>query len=291
MTSPHYRICIAALSCLSASLMAVPGMASPDDTKKSPVPLDTFLGTPITMEIQNEDLYSVLRDVFSQQKVNYTIDPSLKRVVVSAKLQNVPFQEALKSVLKASNMPFAYRVQDGVYSIVLQAAKQTPLSKSANSRTAKRNGNGLQHVPSGGPGDGGAGGQGSAGGGAGGQGGAGGEGGGQGGAGGGAGGQGGAGGGAGGQGGAGGGAGGQGGAGGGAGGQGGAGGGAGGQGGAGGGAGGQGGAGGGAGGQGGAGGGAGGQGGAGGGAGGQGGAGGGAGGQGGVGGRSGHGHR
>ena len=74
----------------------------------------------IKIDLENTDLYSALKLLFAQIKANYTLDPSLRQIPVTAHLNAIPFRIALDQILRGANspVPLTYRVENGIYTII-----------------------------------------------------------------------------------------------------------------------------------------------------------------------------
>ena len=115
---------LATLSFATATLLAVPGLASAQ-FKGSGTNTDPLSSKIVSLDIDDVDLYSALRVLFGKLKVNYTLDPALKQVRVAASLQKVSGQVALTSLLNASGKHFTYSIEAGVYNVTASQPKKT----------------------------------------------------------------------------------------------------------------------------------------------------------------------
>ena len=121
--SVHYRtIGLAALSLTALGLVSLPGRASAQDTKDTGALVSGGATDPanqmIDIDLESSNLYYGLKLLFSQVKVNFTIDESLKSLTVTAHLSHVPYRIALETLLKSTSTPLTYRVENGIYSIL-----------------------------------------------------------------------------------------------------------------------------------------------------------------------------
>ena len=78
----------------------------------------TMAATLINLDADKTDLYSTLKLLFAQVKVNYTLDPALRSIPVTVHIHQVPFGMALEMLLKGTSKPLTYRVENGMWSIV-----------------------------------------------------------------------------------------------------------------------------------------------------------------------------
>jgi beta-lactamase regulating signal transducer with metallopeptidase domain len=72
----------------------------------------------ISVDFTNADLYTALRLMFEKAGAQYTLDPRVKPLPITARIMNTPFREALDQVLQNSGQSITYRLADGVYNIV-----------------------------------------------------------------------------------------------------------------------------------------------------------------------------
>ena len=112
------------LGCMSLTalgLLAAPCVVRAQDTPGSdPASGSEASNQAIKIDLENTDLYSALKLLFAQIKANYTLDPSLRQVPVTAHLNAIPFRIALDQILRGANsqVPLTYRVENGIYSII-----------------------------------------------------------------------------------------------------------------------------------------------------------------------------
>jgi hypothetical protein len=120
---------LAALALIPLGLAAWPGSACAQNTNPAvgaPVSSSALPTTPITLNVESADLYYTLKLLFAQVKANFTLDTSLRGALVTAKLNQVPFDIALNAILKASGQPLTYSYEDGILSIVPQTLIEEP---------------------------------------------------------------------------------------------------------------------------------------------------------------------
>lgn len=81
---------------------------------------DQNANKPVTLDLEDVDLYTALRLLFRQTGADYTLDPNLRGIRVTLHLRDKPFTTALDALLRAAgnNPPLTYTYQDGIYSIV-----------------------------------------------------------------------------------------------------------------------------------------------------------------------------
>ena len=69
----------------------------------------------IELTLQDGDVRAAIQAFFQAAGVNYAIDPEVQGVVPSLSFKGVPFEVALRSLVKAAGL--VYRVSDGIYII------------------------------------------------------------------------------------------------------------------------------------------------------------------------------
>ena len=106
------------LSFATTALLALPGLASAQAGGGRAPQGDPLSGRIVNLNVDDVDLYTALKSMFNQLKINYTLDPALKQVRIAANFHNLPGPVALKSLLNASGQHFTYRLEDGVYNIM-----------------------------------------------------------------------------------------------------------------------------------------------------------------------------
>lgn len=112
---------IAGLLCVS---LGAPQFARAQDAK-SVAPNVT-----VKLDAENASLYSVLRTLFNQANVDFTVAESLKSIPVTVRLRQ-PFRVALETVLKTAGQPLAYDAANGIYHIVPATEKPSTLDDEA----------------------------------------------------------------------------------------------------------------------------------------------------------------
>lgn len=70
------------------------------------------------LDINDGSLYGALKLLFAQAKLNYTLSPALRNYHVTARIRSQGFRTTLEALLKASDHPLTYRVENGMYHIV-----------------------------------------------------------------------------------------------------------------------------------------------------------------------------
>src|SRR5579883_1909592 len=85
----------------------------------------------VSINLQNGDIRSALDALFKGSGLNYTIDPSVTGTITIS-LRGVPFDVALRSILRAANPPLTYSVQDGVYQIKPRSNNYYPNTNPSN---------------------------------------------------------------------------------------------------------------------------------------------------------------
>ena len=79
----------------------------------------------VSLNLDGADIRSALRLLFDSVGANYTLDNSIEGTV-TVSLHDVPFHVALDSLLRStsSTMPLTYRVENGVYQIMMKQQQQ-----------------------------------------------------------------------------------------------------------------------------------------------------------------------
>ena len=123
MKTRYGTIGLACLSLTALGLLAAPLRAHAQDAQSpgnDPNSNSDASNQSIKLDLENTDLYSALKLLFAQIKANYTLDPGLRQLPVTAHLTNIPFRIALDTLLRSVNspVPLTYKVESGVYSIL-----------------------------------------------------------------------------------------------------------------------------------------------------------------------------
>lgn len=116
----HYgRIGFAAVIVSSLGLVALPQGARAQDPPTENGTGAAEQGKTINLQLENVDLFTVLKLLFSQAKAQWTLDNSLRGYRVNVNFKQ-PFRSALEIVLKAasSQIPLTYEITNGVYNII-----------------------------------------------------------------------------------------------------------------------------------------------------------------------------
>ena len=144
LTSGFHKFCIGLRVLVIASLVAASfgcavGLASADD--------NAMPTKPVSVTLTDAPVRTALTMLFKGVNANYTIDPSVKGTV-TVNLQNVPFNVALRAVLKACSPPLQSSVGvGGVISISTKDA-QPPDNATNDGQVASRQGNAVQQAGS-----------------------------------------------------------------------------------------------------------------------------------------------
>src|ERR1051325_9785057 len=119
MLSRSGKLSLAALSLTALGLVAVPAGAFAQDAKGDTDTNATDLSnTKIDLNVEGASLYHALNLLFQHIKANFSLDPALKQLEVSAHFHQVPFRVALETLLKTSGRPLTYRLENDIYTIV-----------------------------------------------------------------------------------------------------------------------------------------------------------------------------
>ena len=70
----------------------------------------------VNITLNQAPVVTALKTLFNSAGLNYTIDPSVTGLV-TVNLRALPFDVALRSILRSSDPPLAFTVEDGVYDI------------------------------------------------------------------------------------------------------------------------------------------------------------------------------
>jgi type II secretory pathway component GspD/PulD (secretin) len=89
----------------------------------------------ISMEVKDTPLMTVIESLFKGSGKNYSIDPALSqppydKVMISATLKDVTFDEALKTITKTHGL--VYRVSNGVYLITPKPASNNQAGQDSS---------------------------------------------------------------------------------------------------------------------------------------------------------------
>ena len=135
------KLGLAALAMTALGLVAMPSGAQPPEDAGNTGGGPELSNRPIRLNLENTDLYTAIKLLFSQAKAQYTLDPNLRGIYITAQI-NQPFRIALETLLRASNQPLTYSVENGVYSIVpkKEDVVETPTTDQA---TADQRSDGL----------------------------------------------------------------------------------------------------------------------------------------------------
>ena len=128
MLARQGTLCLAAAALAALGLTAVPQSAVAQKTKGDTDTSSTeLMNKPIDLDVESANLYSALNMLFQHTKANFTLDPSLKQLKVTAHFHQVLFRIALETLLKASGQPLTYRFENDIYSVVPKVEKAEDL--------------------------------------------------------------------------------------------------------------------------------------------------------------------
>src|SRR5436305_550317 len=131
MLARYGVLSLAALSLTALGLTALPvnaGAQAKEDPAASGGTTDPA-NKKIDLDLESSNLYYGLKLLFSQVKANFVIDDSLKSLTVTAHLTQVPFRVALETLLKSTNTPLTYTVDNGIYNVKPKVEEQNPPSE------------------------------------------------------------------------------------------------------------------------------------------------------------------
>lgn len=123
---------------------------SPSSNTPTPLPEDAkqglnfgkpgFKANPISVDIADVSLYDLLRFISDNYGLNYAVDESVPKMKVSMKVNDVPWDKALISVLEANNL--GYKVEDTILCIFLKSNRNLEKDserKNSKSKTTLKN--------------------------------------------------------------------------------------------------------------------------------------------------------
>lgn len=71
--------------------------------------------SPVSLDLKDADVKSAIESLFKGKNINYSVGSDVQGVISSMSIKDVPFDQALKSLLKTAGL--VYRVENGVYMI------------------------------------------------------------------------------------------------------------------------------------------------------------------------------
>ncbi|MFY9227201.1 MAG: protein kinase [Blastocatellia bacterium] len=126
-----------------SQLLAKTANNTPNSKKPTPLPEDAkqglnfgkpgFKANPISVDIADVSLYDLLRFISDNYGLNYAVDESVPKMKVSMKVNDVPWDKALISVLEANNL--GYKVEDTILCIFLKSNRN--LEKDSERKNSK----------------------------------------------------------------------------------------------------------------------------------------------------------
>ena len=105
---------------------------------------DKFKDVKITMSADQQNLLEALRTLMKAAKADFAIDDELKAGTATVHLKDVPFKDALATLIKVSTIPVSYEVKDGVYHFMRRIdppAEDKPAESTAPVRPRFQTGN------------------------------------------------------------------------------------------------------------------------------------------------------
>jgi len=87
----------------------------------------------VTLNFENADIRYALKMLFNMVGVNYLLDENVQGTV-TASLNDVTFRVALENILRGTQLPLTYRVQDGVYTV---SVKQEEVTQETTTSTTE----------------------------------------------------------------------------------------------------------------------------------------------------------
>lgn len=95
-----------------------------------------FKGDPISVDIRGVELYDLLRFCSDNYGLNFVVDESVPKMIVTMKVNDVPWGDALASVLDTNNL--TYRIENNVVRIVPKHNPFTPKPSSINKKSEEK---------------------------------------------------------------------------------------------------------------------------------------------------------
>lgn len=77
--------------------------------------LDKLKDVKITLDADRENLLNTLRNLMKGAKADFLIDDALKAGTATVHFKDLPFKDALNTLVKVSTFPIAYEVKDGIF--------------------------------------------------------------------------------------------------------------------------------------------------------------------------------
>ena len=118
MSFQYGKLGLAALSLTAMGLLALPGgSARAQDPPPASDANDPTMKK-VSLDLEQTNLYSALKLLFSHINANYFLDPSLKNSEVSVHLHDIPFKTVLDTLVKSTGLPITWKFEDNIYRIV-----------------------------------------------------------------------------------------------------------------------------------------------------------------------------
>jgi len=118
MLFPFGKLGIAALSLTAMSLLIAPCAARAQDNTPPASDANDPTMKKVSLDLEQTNLYSALKLLFSHINANYFLDPSLKNSEVSVHLHDIPFKTVLDTLVKSTGLPITWKFEDNIYRIV-----------------------------------------------------------------------------------------------------------------------------------------------------------------------------
>ena len=112
-----FAIGFCAATALAALLISPVAAQSVGDTSKPAGTADEarLKDLKISLTAEQGSLVETLRTLMKSAKLDFVIDNELKAGTATVHLKDIPFKDALATVVKVSTVPITYEVKDGVY--------------------------------------------------------------------------------------------------------------------------------------------------------------------------------
>ena len=81
---------------------------------------DKLKDVKITLIVDQENLLQTIRTLMKSAKADFRIDDELNAGKVTVHFRDLPFKDALATIVKVSTLPIAYELKDGIYHFKLR---------------------------------------------------------------------------------------------------------------------------------------------------------------------------
>jgi type II secretory pathway component HofQ len=108
------------------ALLAYPCLAQQSTNGDTPKDTPKETTKHVTIQFKDVPIKSAIQMLFDGTGLNYAVDPTVTGTV-NVSLVDVPFADALSTILKISNPPLTVRKENGIYMIAPQKQDVTPV--------------------------------------------------------------------------------------------------------------------------------------------------------------------